>query len=361
MAVGNYKNNLASRLKTPHDCQRLMEATTSQPIVLTCAQPNSHLHLGNYLGAIQRWVAYQEGHICFFGLVDLHSITIFQKPAELRQNTLSCLAQYIACGLDPKKSHLFLQSQVIGHTELAWILGCMTPVGQLQRMTQFKDKSARQDSVGEFIGSGLLFYPVLMAADILLYNADIVPVGDDQKQHLELTRDLAERFNATYSPTFKVPEVAIGKNVARIMSLQDPAKKMSKSDPDPKGTLFLLDKPDVLKKKIMSAVTDTEAEVVAREDKPGITNLLNIFSALSHEPIKTLEAQFAGQGYGTFKAALAECVIESLRPIRERYEALMADKDYLLSVFKEGKDAAQARAHKTLDKVYRKVGFLQDK
>lgn len=335
-----------------------MTQSPEKPVVLTCAQPSSRLQLGNYLGAIRRWTRFQDSHECFFGIVDLHAITISQNPAELRHNCLSLLAEYIACGLDPAKSHLFLQSQVVGHTELAWVLGCMTPVGQLQRMTQFKDKSQRQESVGSFIGSGLLYYPILQAADILLYNADLVPVGEDQKQHLELTRDLAERFNNTYSPTFKVPEPAIDTSVAKIMSLQDPAKKMSKSDPDPRGVIFLLDEPSTIRKKIMSAVTDTGSEIRYDLQKPGISNLLSIFSALSDQPISIIENQFQGSGYGDFKAALADTVVSALTPLRERYETLMADKAQLEAIFDAGRLAAQKRASKTLSKVYRKVGFL---
>ena len=333
--------------------------TPAKPVALTCAQPSSRLQLGNYLGAIRRWGAFQDTHTCFFGIVDLHAITIPQKPADLRHNSLSLLAEYIACGLDAKKSHLFLQSQVTGHTELAWILGCITPLGQLQRMTQFKDKSTRQETEGTFIGAGLLYYPVLQAGDILLYNADIVPVGEDQKQHLELTRDLAERFNETYSPTFKIPEPAIDKEVAKIMSLQDPMKKMSKSDPDPRGVIFLLDEPAIIRKKIMSAVTDTGNEILTHDTKPGISNLLRIFSALTDKPISTIETQFKGIGYGDFKKAVADVVIDTLSPIQARYQALMADKKALEAILEAGRIAAQKRADQTLAKVYRKVGFLE--
>ncbi len=332
---------------------------SGKPVVLTCAQPSSRLHLGNYLGAIQHWASFQTTHECFFGVVDLHAITNPQKPAELRQNSLSLVAEYVACGLDPEQSSIFLQSQVKGHTDLAWVLGCMTPLGQLQRMTQFKDKANRQESKAGFIGAGLLYYPVLQAADILLYNADIVPVGEDQKQHLELTRDLAERFNQHYSPTFKIPEAGIQKESARIMSLQDPSKKMSKSDPDLKSTLFLLDEPAVIRKKIMAAVTDTGQTIQVQEGKEGISNLLSILSALTHKTIKSLETELQGKGYGEFKEMVANTVIATLTPIQERYHNLIKNKAVLMKILERGQHNAQKRADYTLQKVYRKVGFLQ--
>jgi len=327
-------------------------------IILTCAQPSNQLQIGNYLGAIQRWVAYQETHRCFFGIVDLHAITVPQKPADLHHHTLSCLAQYLACGLDPEKSTIFLQSSVPGHTQLAWALACMTPIGQLQRMTQFKDKSAQQEHTGHVIGSGLLYYPILMAADILLYQANLVPVGEDQKQHLELTRDLAERFNSTYGPTLNIPEPAIHAPVARVMSLQEPTKKMSKSDPDPKGVIFLLDEPKVMRKKILSAVTDTGQDICVHPDKPGISNLINLLSAFTQQPTQAIEAQFAGKGYGDFKQALADAVIAHLEPIQKRYQELMQAPDYLLGVLSKGQAEAIAHTQKTLETVFQKIGFL---
>lgn len=331
------------------------DAPPARKVILTCAQPTGALHLGNYLGAVQNWRRMQDDYECYFGVVDLHAITLPYEPAKLRASTLELVAWYIACGLDPAKAHFFIQSHVIGHAELAWVLGCLCPLGQLERMTQFKDKSAKQES----IGAGLLYYPVLMAADILLYNADAVPVGEDQKQHLELARDLAEKFNRTYSPTFKVPEPFIAKTGARIASLANPEKKMSKSDEDPSGTLYLNDPPAVLRKKIMSAVTDSGGEVVARDDKPGMTNLLHILSAVTGRALPELEAEFAGQGYGAFKGAVADAVIATLEPVQKKYAELMANKDYLLEVIKTGGDAAQKTAYKTLAKVYRKVGFLE--
>ena len=349
-----------------------------KPIVLTCAQPTGGLTLGNYLGAVKNWATLLDDCQCYFGVVDLHAITVNYTPAELRKNTLSCVAQYIACGLDPERSTLFIQSHVVGHTELAWLLSCLTPIGDLQRMTQFKEKAAKlgfklsadkdaNDLVfthagarqGASLNSGLLMYPVLMAADILLYNADAVPVGDDQKQHLELCRDLAQRFNSNHSETFKIPEPYIPKTGARIMSLQEPLQKMSKSDENQNATLYILDPPNVLRKKIMSAVTDSGNEVLARNDKPGITNLLQIHSALSGRAISDLEASFVGKGYGELKREVADSVIAALEPVQARYHELIQEKAYLESILKAGAEAAQKQAYKTLSKVYRKAGFVE--
>jgi len=331
------------------------EKKPAKPVVLTCAQPTGRLHLGNYLGAVLNWGRMQDDHDCYFGIVDQHAITVPYVPAQLRENTYSCLAQYVACGLDPAKSRLFAQSHVIGHTELAWILGCICPLGQLERMTQFKDKSRKQESVD----AGLLFYPVLMAADILLYNAALVPVGDDQKQHLELARDLAEKFNHRYSDTFKVPEPFISKVGSRIMSLQDPTAKMSKSDPNHAATVFITDRPEDVRKKIMSAVTDSSAEVRAGADKPGVTNLLSIMSACTGRSVATLEAEFAGKGYGDFKKAVADAVVAILDPVRLRYDELIKDRGELDRILKSGAEQAQATAFRTLSKVNRKVGFVE--
>jgi len=331
------------------------EKKPAKPVVLTCAQPTGRLHLGNYLGAVLNWGRMQDDHECYFGIVDQHAITVPYVPAQLRENTYSCLAQYVASGLDPTRSRLFVQSHVIGHTELAWILGCICPLGQLERMTQFKDKSRKQESVD----AGLLFYPVLMAADILLYNAALVPVGDDQKQHLELARDLAEKFNHRYSDTFKVPEPFISKVGSRIMSLQDPTAKMSKSDPNHAATVFITDRPEEVRKKIMSSVTDSSAEVRAGADKPGVTNLLSIMSACTGRPIATLETEFAGKGYGDFKKAVADAVIAMLDPVRVRYDELIKDRGELDRILKAGAEQAQATAFRTLSKVNRKVGFVE--
>lgn len=326
-------------------------------VILTCAQPTGQLHLGNYYGAIRVWASMIDEFNCFFGIVDQHAITLPYVPAELRQATYRNLALYIACGLDPKKCHLFCQSHIIGHTELAWILGCLCPLGQLERMTQFKDKSQRENT--GFIGSGLLNYPVLMAADILLYNADRVPVGEDQKQHVELCRDLAIKFNHTYSDTFRVPEVYIPQTGARIKSLQDPGKKMSKSDPNQSGCVYLLDSPEVIRKKIRSAVTDSGAEIrVDPENKAGITNLLQLYCAATGMSLSEAEAQFSGIQYGQFKDAVADAIIAELTPVQNRYQEIADDRKYLDSVFKAGADVAQARAFKILNKVYRKAGFV---
>ena len=347
-----------------------------KPVILTCAQPTGDLTVGNYLGAIKNWASMLDDYNCFFGVVDMHAITVKYKPADLRKNTLSCVAQYIACGLDPERSNIFIQSHVTGHAELAWLLSCITPIGDLQRMTQFKEKAAKLgfksnevDNKLKFshegaraqasVNSGLLMYPVLMAADILLYNADAVPVGDDQKQHLELCRDLAQRFNHHYSETFTIPKAFIPTSGARVMSLQDPSRKMSKSDDNQSSTLYILDKPEVLRKKIMSAVTDSGSEIVVGEDKPGVTNLLQIYSTMSGREVGELEERLAGKGYGELKKEVADAVIAVMEPVQSKYNALIGEQAYLQSVLKSGAAAAQARAYKVLGKVYRKVGFVE--
>ncbi len=331
-------------------------SSPSKPVVLSFMRASGNLHLGNYLGALKNWIAMVDDYECFFGMADMHAITEKYTPAVLRKDTISILAQYIASGLIAEKSHFFLQSHIIGHTELAWVLGCLTPLGQLERMTQFKEKAKKQRSN---INAGLLYYPVLMASDILLYNADQVPVGEDQKQHVELCRDIAQKFNNNYSGTFKVPDVYIPKAGARIMSLQEPENKMSKSDDNLNGTLFLLDPPNLLRKKIMSAVTDSGNEIAAREDKPGMTNLLNILSSITNASIAELEKRFSGKGYAEFKDAVADAVIAIVEPIQEKYASIINDKPYLESIIKEGANAAQNRANKMLSKVYRKVGFVE--
>ncbi len=326
----------------------------AKPIVLTCAQPSNKLHLGNYLGAITHWVALQDSYECFFGIVDLHAMTLPYTPADLRSHSLDCAAQYMACGLDPSRCHIFLQSHIQGLTELAWILTCLCPLGQLERMTQFKDKSQR----GGPVGSGLLFYPVLQAADILLYNADLVPVGEDQKQHLELTRDLAAKFNHTFSPTFKLPEVQIPTQGARIFSLQNPSSKMSKSDPNTQGTLFLFEPIDSIRKKIRSAVTDSESRIYLAPHKEGISNLLELFQVMSGESIESIVNRFEGKTYAALKEALADAVIAKLEPMQARYHALIQDKTFVLDALRAGTQAAQTRANRILSKVRRKVGIL---
>ena len=317
-------------------------------------QPSGDLTLGSYMGAIKNWVALQDEYDCLFCIVDMHAITVRQVPADLRRRSLEQLAQYIACGLDPKKNIMFIQSHVPQHAELSWVLGCYTQFGELSRMTQFKDKSAKH---ADNITAGLFTYPVLMAADILLYQADAVPVGEDQKQHVELCRDIAGRFNYVYGDTFTLPEPFIPKMGARIMSLGDPTSKMSKSDPD--GCVFLMDKPEDIMRKFKRAVTDCETAV--RFDpaaKPGISNLLTVYCTSTGKTMEEAEQEFAGQGYGVFKPAVGEAVVELLRPIREETERLLKDKAYLESVYKEGAKRAQYLANKTLRKVYKKVGFV---
>ena len=322
--------------------------------ILSGIQPSGDLTLGSYMGAIKNWVALQHEYDCFFCIVDMHAITVRQDPATLRRRSLAQLSQYIACGLDPQQNVLFIQSHVHQHAELSWVLGCFTQFGELSRMTQFKDKSKKH---ADNITAGLFTYPVLMAADILLYQADLVPVGQDQKQHVELCRDIANRFNGLYSDTFTLPEPFIPKMGTRIMSLGDPTSKMSKSDPD--GCVFLMDKPEDIMRKFKRAVTDCEAAVKFDQvNKPGISNLLSIYCTATGKSIEEAEAEFAGQGYGVFKPAVGEAVVELLRPIREEADRLMGDKAYLESIYKEGAQKASYVAEKTLRKVYKKVGFV---
>jgi tryptophanyl-tRNA synthetase len=325
-------------------------------VILSGIQPTGNLHMGNYAGAIINWVAMQEEYECYFTIVDQHSITIRQKPADLRKNTYDMAAMLLACGITHEKSVLFVQSHVPAHSQLAWVLYCNTQIGELNRMTQFKDKSKKHP---ENINAGLFTYPALQAADILLYQADMVPVGEDQKQHLELTRDIADRFNSYYSPTFTVPDPYIPKLGARIMSLQDPTKKMSKSDDNEKATLFLTDPDNIIKNKIKRAVTDSGSEVKYSFEKPGIANLMSLYCIAKNMIIPDIEVEFAGTGYGDFKVAVADAVAEYLAPIRERYEKIRSDKKYLDEVLKAGAESANRTASKTLRKVYKKVGFIQ--
>ena len=317
-------------------------------------QPSGELTLGSYMGAIKNWVALQDEYDCLYCIVDMHAITVRQEPALLRKRSVNQLAQYIACGLDPKKNIMFIQSHVPQHAELGWVLGCYTQFGELSRMTQFQAKAKQH---ADNITSGLFTYPVLMAADILLYQADLVPVGEDQKQHVELTRDIAQRFNGVYSDTFTLPEPFIPQMGARVMSLGDPGNKMSKSDPD--GCVFLMDKPEDIMRKFKRAVTDCETAVkFDKVNKAGISNLLTIYCTATGKTIEEAEAEFEGRGYGIFKPAVGEAVVELLRPIREESERMIADKAYLESVYKEGAQRAQYLANKTLSKVYRKIGFV---
>lgn len=325
-------------------------------VVFSGVQPSGGLTIGNYIGAIKNWISLQDEYDCYYSIVDLHAITVPQVPKDLRKNTLEVLAVYLACGLEPEKSTIFIQSHVSAHAELTWVLNTISYMGQLSRMTQFKEKSRKSE---ENLNAGLFTYPVLMAADILLYQADLVPVGDDQKQHLELARDLAERFNNRYSYTFKVPEPLIKKERARIMSLQDPESKMSKSDENENAYILILDKPDAIRRKVKRAVTDSIGEIKYNDQQLGVKNLLTIYSAFSGHSIEEIENKYEGVGYGKFKEDLAEIIIEGLRPIQEKFDDLMKNKDYLERVYKEGAERASYIANKTLRKVYRKVGFIQ--
>lgn len=332
---------------------------TARPVVFSGMQPSSDsLHLGNYLGALVNWVALQEDHDPIYCVVDLHAITVPQDPAALRDATRRTAAQYLAAGVDLERSTLFVQSHVLAHTELAWVLGTLTGFGEASRMTQFKDKSARFGAEATTVG--LFTYPVLMASDILLYGTQLVPVGDDQRQHLELTRDLAGRFNSRFGDTFLVPEALIPRESARIYDLQEPTAKMSKSASSPNGLVNLMDDPKVIAKKIKSAVTDTERDIrYDPEAKPGIANLLDIYATVSGRGIPELEAEYAGRGYGDLKKDLAEVVVERVAPIRERTLELMQDPAELDRLLAIGADKASERAERTLATVYERVGFLR--
>ena len=334
-----------------------MENQDIKKTILSGVQPSGTLTIGNYLGALRNWATMQYDYNCYFCVVDLHAITVRQVPAELRQNCLKTLALYLAVGIDPEKNTLFMQSHVPAHAELAWVLSCYTMFGELSRMTQFKDKSAKHS---DNINAGLFTYPVLMAADILLYQPDLVPVGNDQKQHIEIARDIANRFNGVYSETFKIPEPYMPKAGARVMSLSDPTSKMSKSDLGD-GSVFLLDNKDTVIKKIKRAVTDSGSEVRYAEGKDGINNLMSIYSAFTGKSFEDIEKEFEGQGYGTFKLAVAETVADSLAEIQEKYNLFISDKEQLNKILIEGAQKASYTAEKTLRKVYRKVGFYSVK
>ncbi len=323
----------------------------------SAVQPTNALTIGNYIGAIRNMVALQDEYDCTYAIANMHAITVRQQPAQLRANTLSVLALYLACGIDPAKCTLYVQSHVPCHAELAWVLNTFTYVGEMERMTQFKDKSAKH---ADNINMGLMDYPVLMAADILLYNADVVPVGIDQRQHLEICRDIAVRFNNIYSPTFVVPEGVYPKVGAKISDLLDPSKKMSKSSENAAGTVFMNDDRDAIIRKFRRAVTDSEGVVrYDPEAKPGISNLLSIYTAFTGRSIARAEAEFAGKGYGDFKSAVAETVADCLAPVQAEQARLLADKQYLNSVLEEGARRAYKVASATLAKVYRKIGFYQ--
>lgn len=333
-----------------------MQEQTAKKRILSGIQPTGMFTLGNYIGAIRNWGRMQEEYDCLYMVANLHALTVRQDPAALRRQTREAAAMLLACGIDPAKSILFIQSQVPAHCELSWVLSCCTQFGELSRMTQFKDKSAKHP---ENINAGLFTYPCLMAADILIYNADLVPVGADQNQHLELARNVAQRFNNNYSPTFTLPEGYNPKVGARVRSLQEPTKKMSKSDTNPNAYILLTDDADTVLRKLKRAVTDSEGSVRAAEDKPGVTNLMGIYSSLTGKELAAVEAEFAGQGYGTFKEAVAGAVTDALRPIQDEYARILADKEYLDGVLADGAAAAGRIAGRTLAKVYRKVGMLQ--
>lgn len=327
-------------------------------IIFSGIQPSGNMTIGNYLGAMKNWVKLQEEYNSYYCIVDMHAITVPKEASVLRKKSLELLATYLACGIEPEKNTMFIQSHVSAHAELAWVLNCLTYMGELSRMTQFKDKSRKNEGN---ISAGLFDYPVLMAADILLYQTDLVPVGHDQKQHLELARDLANRFNNKYSDTFKVPDPYIPDVGARIMSLQEPTSKMSKSDKNENGFILMLDKPDDIKRKIKRAVTDSIGVVKFNEEQLAIKNLMTIYSSFAGKTIQEIEQMYEGKGYGQFKGDLTEVIIEGLRPIRDKFDDLMKNKDYLENIYMEGAYAAEAKARKTLRKVYKKVGFIPRK
>ena len=332
-----------------------MEQTEKKQVVFSAIQPSGTITLGNYLGAVRNWVKMQEEYSCIYALADLHTITVRQNPAQMRKNIIDAYASILACGIDVEKSLFFIQSHVHTHAELAWILNCYTQFGELSRMTQFKDKSAKHS---DNINAGLFTYPALMAADILLYQADLVPVGADQKQHLELTRNIAERFNGIYGNVFKVPDGYIPKTGARVMSLQEPAKKMSKSDENINSYVAVLDKPEVIMKKFKRAVTDSEACVKYGEGKDGINNLMGIYSAVTGKTYEEIEKEFEGKGYGDFKTAVGEAVVEELRPVQERFSQFIKDKAYLKECYEKSAQIAEKISQRTLDKAVKKIGFV---
>ncbi len=323
-------------------------------VLFSGMQATGTLTLGNYLGALQNWVKLSDEYECFYSVVDLHSITVRQNPAELRKRARNLLTLYIAAGLDPKKNCIYYQSHVSGHAELSWILNCFTYMGELNRMTQFKDKAAKH---ADNINAGLFTYPVLMAADILLYQADVVPVGIDQMQHLELTRDIAQRFNGVYGDVFTIPEAYLGKTGAKIMSLQEPTKKMSKSDENANASVYLMDDPDTIIRKFKRAVTDSMARVAYTDEQPGIKNLLDIYCACTGKTPDEAVKEFDGKGYGELKLAVGESVVSVLKPVQERFEELSKDKAYIDEIIKENGEKANYYAMKTLRKVQKKVGF----
>lgn len=324
-------------------------------LIFSGIQPTGTFTLGNYIGAVRNWSPLQDEYNCIYCVVDMHAITVRQEPAKLRQNTLNSYALLMACGIDPEKSILFIQSHVKTHAELNWILCCNTQFGELSRMTQFKDKSQKHP---DDINAGLFTYPSLMAADILAYNADLVPVGVDQKQHLELARNIAQRFNQRYGEFFTVPDAYIPKVGAKVMSLQDPTKKMSKSDDNPNSVILILDDKDTIIRKFKRAVTDSEAEIVYREGKDGINNLMTIYSSVTGKDFAAIESEFAGKGYGDFKLAVGEAVADHLEPVRTEFARISQDKAFLKECYTSGAEKALRYSQRTLSKVYRKIGFV---
>lgn len=323
-------------------------------VLFSGMQATGNLTLGNYLGALKNWVTLSDEYECFYSVVDMHSITVRQDPATLRKRARALLTLYIAAGLDPEKNCIYYQSHVSGHAELSWILNCFTYMGELNRMTQFKDKAAKH---ADNINAGLFTYPVLMAADILLFQSDVVPVGIDQMQHLEITRDIAQRFNGIYGDVFTIPEPYIGKVGAKIMSLQDPTKKMSKSDENPNGSIYLMDDPDTIIRKCKRAVTDSEAQILYRDEQPGVKNLIDIYRACTNKSVEDILKEFDGKGYGEFKMAVGEAVVSVLKPLQDEVARLEKDKAYIDSVIKNNAEKANYYAMKTLRKVQKKVGF----
>lgn len=323
-------------------------------VLFSGMQATGNLTLGNYLGALKNWVTLSDEYECFYSVVDMHSITVRQDPATLRKRARALLTLYIAAGLNPEKNCIYYQSHVSGHAELSWILNCFTYMGELNRMTQFKDKSAKH---ADNINAGLFTYPVLMAADILLFQSDVVPVGSDQMQHLEITRDIAQRFNGIYGDVFTIPEPYIGKVGAKIMSLQDPTKKMSKSDENPNASIYLMDDPDTIIRKCKRAVTDSEAQILYRDEQPGVKNLIDIYRACTDKTVDEVVREFEGKGYGEFKMAVGEAVVTVLKPLQDEVARLEKDKVYIDSIIKNNAEKANYYAMKTLRKVQKKVGF----
>ena len=332
-----------------------MDTPEKKKVIFSAIQPSGTITLGNYLGALRNWVKLQDDYNCIFAVADLHAITVRQEPKTFKQNILNAYALLLACGIDTEKSLFFIQSHVHTHAELAWVLNCYTQFGELSRMTQFKDKSAKH---ADNVNAGLFTYPSLMAADILLYQSDMVPVGADQKQHLELSRNIAERFNGIYGNTFKVPEPYISTVGARVMSLQEPTKKMSKSDENVNAWVAVLDKPDAIMKKFKRAVTDSEAEVRVGEGKDGINNLIGIMSAVTGKTADEIAIEFEGKGYGDFKTAVAEAVIEEVKPIQTRFDEYIKNKDYLVEQYRKSAEIAEKISQRTLDKAMKKIGFI---